>query len=265
MRELRIRRARKAAAALLRRYGADETIPVPIEEVAWALGAAIEHSHIDGALALLARVGQRAWIRVSDTHDHPGQLRFSIAHELGHLVLSHDGLTVCTRQSMRGLDDLDAEAEANAFAADVLLPEHLLKRRCEVSPVNLDVVGTIAEEFDTSLVASAIRFVELTSERCAVVLSRAGRVQWAARSKLFWPEIRRGQYVMPSALAHDYFRTGRITGTCEPVDATAWVSGDRLRGPAELFEHAKVLPQLEAVLSMVWIPESCTELAFRDR
>ncbi len=223
----------------------------------------IEHGCIDGALALLARKGDAAWIGLSDKHDHPGQVRFSIAHELGHLLLDHGGLEVCTRRSMQGLDgDRDPEAEANAFAADALLPEHLVRQRCEVSPVNLDVVRDIAEEFHASLVASAIRFAELTSERCAVVLSRRGRVRWAVRSATFWPEIRRGQAITPSSAAHEYTVRGAVPPSSEAIDASAWVPGDLLSDPAEIFEHAEVLPQLEAVLSLVWIPESCAALGY---
>ncbi len=183
MRELRIRKARKAAADLLHRHGAGDALPVPVEEIAKAEGARIESGGIEGALGLLVRT-RKPWILTSSNHDHPGQYLFTVAHELGHLWLDHPGLEVCTRRSVVD-GHRDHEAEANAFAAELLLPEQTVRRRCEVSPVDLDVVRGIADESGASLVCAAIRFVELTSERCAVVLSQSGTVTWAVRSALF--------------------------------------------------------------------------------
>jgi hypothetical protein len=135
--------------------------------------------------------------------------------------------------------------------------------RCEVSPVSLDHVLGIADDYQTSPVATAIRFVELTPERCAVVLSQAGTVRWAVRSETFWPEITRGQGILQWSLAHSYFARGQLDASADMVDASAWIDGTRLRGPADIHEHAMPLPQLGAVMSLLWIPESCEPLAHR--
>ena len=65
------------------------------------------------------------------------------------------------------------------------------------------------------------------------------------------------------SLAHSFFARGRLACDADQVDATAWIDGSRLRGPAEIRECALALPQLRAVLSLLWIPESCEQLAFR--
>jgi hypothetical protein len=74
---------------------------------------------------------------------------------------------------------VDPESEADVFAAELLMPDFLARRRCEVSPVSLEPVRALARDFGKSLCASAIRFVELTSERCAAVYSEHGKVSWA--------------------------------------------------------------------------------------
>ena len=131
----------------------------------------------------------------------------------------------------------------------MLLPARLVQRRCETSPVHLGIIESIAAEFETSLVATAIRFAELTSERCAVVLSQRGKVRWAVRSETFWPHIARAKPLLPWSIAHDYFRSGQVSDECEEIDASAWVDGDRLRGAAEIYDHARVIPSINAVLS----------------
>jgi hypothetical protein len=157
-------------------------------------------------------------------------------------------------------DDSVIEREANVFAAEFLLPTRLVKRRCEVSPVDLTVVEAIAEEFHTSLVATAIRFAELASERCAVVLSQRRRVQWVVRSETFWPWIGRGSQLLPWSVADDYFRSGELPTERQLIDASAWIDGEHLRGDEEIFEHARLIPSIDGVLSLIWIPESCESL-----
>lgn len=265
MNELRLRRARKEARDLLRTVGAEGEVPVPVEDIAHALGVELVCGELQNALASLIRAGERARIRIAEHHDHPGQLRFSIAHELGHYVLRHRStLDLCDQQHIdKYFNDKQVEAEANAFASELLLPETHVRRRCEVSPADLDVVRGIAEDFGASPVATAIRFAELTSERCAVVLSQQRTVRWAVRSQSFWPTIKRGQRLIPWSLADGYFASGKLPTGREPIDASAWVDGRSLNGEVEIFEHAMALPQLRAVLSLVWIPESCGPLAHR--
>jgi len=261
---LKLRRARRVAAELVASYGIER--PDQLEDVAWLLRARVVDGGLDGSLARVARFHKTARIRLSRNHVEPGQRRFSIAHELGHLLLGHGGAAMCTRAS-----DVQAhyeggklrEQEANVFAGDFLLPTKLVARRCDVSPIHFGVVENIAEEFGTSLVATSIRFAELTPERCAVVLSQQGKVRWVVRSKTFWPKVHRGQPLLPWSVAADYFRGKTLAAECQAIDATAWIDGELLRGPAEIYEHARAVPSISGVLSLIWIPESCGALAYR--
>src|SRR5687768_7730149 len=118
-------RGRQAARSLLDRLGLGEK-PVDVEALAGRLGARVVRGGLEGAQARMVSDGRRAIIRVSDQVTHAGAQRFSIAHELGHLMLAH---------GMRRLAELCAggalhregagaiEAEANAFAAELLMPE----------------------------------------------------------------------------------------------------------------------------------------------
>ena len=57
------------------------------------------------------------------------------------------------------------------------MPAVLLRRACEVSPVDLAVPRTIARDYEVSILASTIRFAELASERCAAVFCAARQGQ----------------------------------------------------------------------------------------
>src|SRR5690606_10342820 len=106
---------------------------------------------------------------------------------------------VRARQSTH--DARNYEAEANAFAGELLMPAHLVQRSCEVSPVSMEIPWRIAREYDVSILASAIRFAELASERCAAVFSSRREVVWSAPSSTLRREIPRGKRLDPESVA----------------------------------------------------------------
>src|ERR1043165_3565714 len=215
MRSLGIRKARQVARALLRRFGVMAPEHVNIEVFAARLGATVIVGPLEGAVAQLVRVGAEVHIIVSERVTDPCATRFSIAHELGHFVLDHpspDPAELCgRRRSRRGPnDERDYEAEANAFAGELLIPFHLARKHCEVSPVSLEIPWQLARTFNVSILTSTIQFAELSSERCAAVFSANREVQWTARSATFTREIPRGKRLDRDSLAWDFFDRGVI-------------------------------------------------------
>lgn len=251
-------RARAAARRLLRQCGVEAAEHIAIESIAAQAGASVVRSRgagLESATARLVRMGERAVIRISDRIDHAGAQRFSIAHELGHFVLDHQESPVplCDVVVPRQHHAAALEAEANAFAAELLMPEALVRRRCEVSPVSLEIPRAIASDYRVSLLAAARRFVELTSERCALVFTTAGAVRWSARSTTFVPRIEPGRRVDRDTVAFDV-QQGRLDERPQEVPISAWIdmSDD---GGAELIEHAVRVPEQNAVASLLWVRE----------
>jgi hypothetical protein len=195
---LGVRKARREANALLRRMRAPAGKALDVEAIANLVRLRVERGELDGAAARLVRVGQHGTIRINARVTDVGSQRFSVAHELGHYVLGHatpEADEPCDGPTVHGYVDRGEECEANAFAAELLMPEPHLRRRCEVSPVSLGPARAIAADFEVSLMAAALRFVELTSERCALVFARDRRVAWASRSETFAPFLERGRLV----------------------------------------------------------------------
>jgi IrrE N-terminal-like domain len=248
----RLAEARRHARRLHGRLGVRSADHVRVEAMAEYLGAEICEGTMEGASAQLVSHGDRTVIMLARHVTDPGAQRFSIAHELGHLLMRHPSTPLVTgwprRREQRRKH---LEVEANAFAAELLMPSMLLRRRCEVSPVDLKVPRQIAAEFKVSLPASAIRFVELTSEPCAAVMSERGVVRWAASSASFRHPIRRGRRVARDSLAWHYFAAGTVPEQPQRVPARAWLERSR---EAEIIEHATGSPELGTVLSMLWMP-----------
>src|SRR5258708_1876538 len=98
-----------------------------------------------------------------------------------------------------------------------------------------------------------MRFVELTTARCAVAYSELGRIPWLKPSATFPDWIARGR-LYPSSPAFGYHHTGKLE------TEEAWLPRDRVDGPnVQIVEHSALIPELGAVFSMLWLPDSETE------
>jgi Zn-dependent peptidase ImmA (M78 family) len=226
------------------------------EKWAFDLGIEIEEAELDGASAQLLRLPDLVQIVLPARITEHCARRFAIVHELYHFLKKHPSLSptmLCTSKAMRGKKLHGFEIGANAFAGAVLLPDFLLRKRCEVSPVSLDVPRQIEKEFDVSILTAAIRFCELSSERCCAVFSRKGKIEWTAPSRTWTRTIREGQRVHRDTLAWDFFARGKLDERAQPVPARAWFDAP---DDVDIIEHATCRPDYGTVLSMLWAPDA---------
>jgi hypothetical protein len=135
------------------------------------------------------------------------------------------------------------------------MPGPLVTPMCRVALTSLDPVRAIASAFHTSLYASARRFVELTPERCAVVITEQGRVRWVQKSPSFGAWIPEGRSVDPASAAFDYFDGGKLDESPRVIPASTWCSTESLGiEPVEVHEHATAIPETGTVFSLLWMP-----------
>jgi Zn-dependent peptidase ImmA (M78 family) len=107
----------------------------------------------DDISAVLFRLPGSGTIVVGVNAAHsPGRRNFSLAHELGHLVLGHRGYSVQSRHP-------GVEREADRFATEFLLPERLLGAWCQQFEVRAP--GRLAQRIGLSRAMVERRFVEL--------------------------------------------------------------------------------------------------------
>jgi Zn-dependent peptidase ImmA (M78 family) len=155
--------------------------PVPVQRIARSLGATIEYEPFSGDISgMLFRDSEQKIIGVNATHAVARQ-RFTIAHELGHLVL-HEGRPVIVDKTIRfrlnlrdGKSSLASDAQeiqANQFAAELLMPasliEHhvniVLKKAKKAKGTNFsddDLIAEMAIMFNTSKQAMEYRLANM--------------------------------------------------------------------------------------------------------
>lgn len=145
--------------------------PVPVRKIARGRGARMFLEGQEGDLSgFLFRRGKEIIIGVN-THQAHVRQRFTIAHELGHLLL-HDlgelhvdnGFMVRLRSGVSSLGLDEDEMEANRFAAELLMPTRLLKEDLEGTELDLtddETFRSLAKRYGVSAQALAIRLTGL--------------------------------------------------------------------------------------------------------
>lgn len=135
-----------------------------IELIEKKLQYQIEYLDIDEKSANLAgKVNHENKIIYINPHDSPQRQRFTLAHEVGHIVLHNDGTAEqkehCRREDIRN-DELniysvkEQETQSNFFAACLLMPATKFKEIWELTSSNID---KIALYFNVSRLAASVR------------------------------------------------------------------------------------------------------------
>jgi len=231
---------------------------ISIEDIAWTRGALVIEDGLRGADARLIHTpGIRpAIIRVNATISPPGRKRFAIAHELGHLELKHSpgGLIECADREflLWYKSQNEKEVEANVFAAELLMPEKFFSRKLEKTLPSMELVELLAEEFQTTLTAAAIRYIDLCGERCALVFSTDGVIVWSHRSPELHHWIPPKRKLSSFSYAADFFSKGTVPRNMETVRLDAWVEGGSEW--EQMKEQSRALSSYNSVLTLLWLP-----------
>jgi hypothetical protein len=230
-----------------------------VRAVASALGVGIEEADVDSFDGALVRVKGSAegLIAVRQTIREPGKKNFTIAHELGHLLLpGHDESTVCLQTEVETWDTgvPQQEVEANEFAGELLMPTQVLAKLLLGRQPSFDLVEDLAREFSTSLTATAYRFVEATGHACAVVWSEGGTAKWFKRSEEFTHWVRLRERLDRRTFASNCLRGAAVPVSAESVPASAWLEG-RLPDDATVLEQTRCMPSYSGALSLLWLPK----------
>ena len=163
-----VREAQEAARLLTKKY-CKALAAIPVEQIARERGVNVQSVPLDDELSGMAFVkGDAAVIIVNAAH-HPNRRRFTIAHELGHHMLHRAYLcdNVHVDKAILKRDELSSdgtdrkEIQANAFAAELLMPECLMRRWSEIDINDEVTVNSLAKKLGVSPAALTYRFINL--------------------------------------------------------------------------------------------------------
>jgi hypothetical protein len=174
-----------------------------VDRILWA--STVEDGRLeqrDGQIAIFVRADAR-----------PTRQRFTIAHEIGHLVLAEPGQDLIARRSQATGDR--EERFCDALAAALLLPREWILRRCDAAPERLETVRAVADACEASLSATVIRLREL--------------LHWKS-SLLQWRRADSGRWFLSQTVGLPYPLRNRVTSAPKTTCALATAAATPARG-----------------------------------
>lgn len=162
----------RTAQELLQRHGQAHA-PIDVETIAHREGLRVVRRALEtNTSGVLVRNGDAVVLGVNSSN-HPLRQRFTIAHELGHYLL-HEGRPLLVDSTVRinKRDNLSStatnseEIQANAFAANLLMPSDMVFAAVAASPAPLlrnpeQLAVHLARQFDVSEQAMSFRLHNL--------------------------------------------------------------------------------------------------------
>ncbi len=240
------------------RLNVDEVIEtINLETLAWLAGKLrIRLGGLSGAEGrIVATASHGGVIRVA-SDSNLGRFRFTIAHELGHFVLHQNSNINRTFETKHFTvwNKATEEAEANYFAAELLMPEFLFKSRCKGKP-SIALLDALAEEFRTSLIATAFQFWEYSNEPIALVLSNGWDMKSYRPFKDGWPKIQYGRIHEDSAAGERLAGKSEDSGRMVRTPAYAWLEDFEDSHDKDIMEDSRCLDYYDRTVTLLWIDE----------
>ena len=252
--EARLERCRQVAREHLRNLMIEEPSEIDLMAVAGFLGGlTVEEGGLDGADGRILWGQNGAAIRIK-AGLWPGRKRFTLAHEIGHYVLhkhNRQGRFDSGHQ-FAIWNEANEEAEANVFAAELLMPDFLFTPRLKRHSPSFRNLDKLAEDFVTSRLASALQYVHYCHEQVALVFSRGGQVVWSKAAKQFPWRIRSGPLSKDSGAGELIAGNPNETGRMAPTPAYAWLSDFEHDRDHDIMEESRVIQTYGGILSLLW-------------
>jgi Zn-dependent peptidase ImmA (M78 family) len=151
--------------------GENPTLPIPVESIVAKKSVRLLPFDLGENISGILVIEKGEATIGYNKNEHRVRNRFTIAHELGHFILHKEKdlfvdkeFKVMFRGAINNNQNYKEEMEANEFAANLLMPEKLLKE--EVMKMDLDftdeaAIKHLAKKFDVSTTAMSFRIANL--------------------------------------------------------------------------------------------------------
>lgn len=226
-------------AARIHQLQPDLPLNFSIEDLCTKLDIlAIEEVATNGFEAALIMDANKAMGSILLAADRrPERRRFSIGHELGHFLipthLPRSGHPFeCSLADFHQMDTHEqnrrkrVEAEANKFAAHLLMPHSRIRAGMLSRQPDLRDIVRLAADFAMSKEAMARAYIDAQRATVAVIILRDGLLHRAYRGADFpWIEPRLGQPVPQDSIAHGHRLTPGEFSESEECEPEVWFEG----------------------------------------
>ncbi|TDE13192.1 MULTISPECIES: ImmA/IrrE family metallo-endopeptidase [Dyadobacter] len=250
---------KQAAISVLSECGIVDPAEISIEDLIAFHDGIVQEVSLTNCDGRVVMKNGRAIVSVNADIEFPYKKRFVLAHELGHMVLHRQKEATFSDdyETLEAYKRGPQETEANAFAAELLMPEVLFKEECYKKVFSPDLVRVISERFQTSITSTVYRFIDFGNHPICVFYSKDGKIKYWRKSEDFRYRISdRNKLEVPSdSVANEYYKAGRIYSSrdsAQVIYKSTWFELGKYDRDTEMFEYCIITKQYNTVLSVIW-------------
>ncbi len=160
----------KKTARVIISESKQKSVPIKIDKLVENAGLKILYKPLDNSISgVLATTDKGSKYIIVNSNHSPNRQRFSLAHEFAHYLLHRktaeifvNSLLFRDEKSSTGADKI--EVEANKLAAELLMPEELIRKMVKTKVIDMqdeDEIKRLADNFEVSVQAMTFRLKNL--------------------------------------------------------------------------------------------------------
>lgn len=263
------RRGSLKAKELLEEIGFDDISNLSMDTLVSGLGATLILEPLKNSDGKIIRGNFKTLIKVNSEIPYEEKMRFTIAHEIGHLLL-HDKLDLevhndndntlnwfksTEQQAKKGIQ----EWEANDFASELLMPEESIRKFVERKKFSPELIKQISIYFNTSLTSVAYRLLSLNIYPFFVVSIHNGKVSYWSRSESFYAKVKDITRLQPpeDSVAQEYIDADydfiyKESEKAQLITKSVWFELNNYEKDSDFFEYCIPTKKYKSIISIIW-------------
>ena len=213
-----------------------------------------ENMGVDASGCTVTRSDGQHIITVN-SHEPEQRQRFTICHEIAHIVLGlpsqHNELPSWS-YAKRDINEIMCDT----FAAELLMPYRMFKDKIPKNEPSIEAIEFLAAEFKASFPATASRYATLIDIPCAFVTMERGHVRYAARSttlRNIRASIRFNSIIPTGSVAYRLRAAGNSQIETDEIAQDIWF--ENWEKGLDLWEMSRHYRRFDTTMSLLWFSE----------
>ena len=249
------------AQKLMSECGIDDPTEFPLDIIVSGRGATLIEKPLQNSEGRIVFGTDSAIITINSEIPYEGKKRFVMAHELGHFEMHRNLITVHndTDATLEFFKNGHQETEANEFASELLMPEHLFIKECKDKKFSPDLLRQLSERFQTSITSVAYKYFELGYHPICLFYSHNNQIKYWKRPENYSHFINDRTRLSPpeDSVAFEFFEKGKIyskENSKQQIWKSTWFELKHREDDNNyrFYEYCIITPRYNTVLSIVW-------------
>jgi Zn-dependent peptidase ImmA (M78 family) len=255
------------AQTFLSENGFLEITEIPMNLIVSGLGAILIEEPLENADGIILIGKKISLIKVNSSIAYETRKRFTIAHEIGHLLM-HKNIDphLENLNTLNWFNDTETqlkkgiqEYEANDFAAELLMPSVLFNFEAKKYLFSPTLLKYLAERFKTSITSTAFKYLNSNLYPICIFFINNGRIKYWKKSADFKAYCKDITKLNPptDSVAQEYIDAEYefiYSGEekAQEISKSTWFELSTFEKDKKYFEYCIPFKESRTLISIIW-------------